>query len=107
MAILFPAIGAAVAVAGGDKLAGDRAYIGLFRRLGWSRNALATAGVAEVVGGLLMARRGSRRLGGALVAAASAAVLVSELRHRDGKLAAPRSLMMLAGVMAMLAPGRR
>ncbi len=104
MAYLFAAIGAAVAIAGSDKLGGNPAYAGMFRDLGWSEEAMQAAATAEVAGGLLMALRPTRRIGGALVAAASAAVLASELRHEDGKLAAPRGLVLLAGLIALLAP---
>ncbi len=104
MAYVFPAIGAAVALAGTDKLAGNRAYAGMFRHLGWSKNEMNAAAAAEVAGGLLMAQRSTRRIGGAMVAASSAAVLTSELRHSDGKLAVARGLVLLAGLLALLAP---
>ncbi len=91
-------------MAGTDKLAGNRAYAGMFRHLGWSKNEMRAAAAAEVAGGLLMAQRSTRRIGGALVAASSAAVLTSELRHSDGKLAAARGLVLLAGLLALLAP---
>jgi hypothetical protein len=48
----------------------------------------------------------TRRLGGLMVTAASAALLLSETRHREAKLALPRALMLAAGVMALLAPGK-
>ena len=52
-----------------------------------------------------MIPRATRRLGGAVVAAASAAVLNSELRDGDTKLAGARALVLLAGLSAMLVPG--
>jgi hypothetical protein len=104
MAYFYPAIGAAVAVAGTDKLAGNRAYAGLFRHLGWSHNEMRAAAVAEVAGGLLMAQRSTRRIGGAMVAVSSAAVLAGEVRKSDGKLAAARGLVLLAGLLALVAP---
>ncbi len=104
MAYVFSALGAAVALAGGDKLAGNRAYAGLFRHLGWTRGEMQAAGAAEVAGGLLMTAPATRRVGGALVAASSAAVLASELQRNDGKLAAARALVLLAGLAALCAP---
>ncbi len=103
---LFPILGAAIALAGADKLFGDRGYDGMFRHLGWTRDEMQAIAAAETAGGLLMAARPTRRLGGALVAGASAAVLTSELRHSDGGLAASRGLVLLAAVLALLAPGR-
>ncbi len=61
--------------------------------------------LVEVAGGVLMAPRLTRRLGGALVAAASAMVLGSELRDGETKLAGPRALVLLAGLSALVAPG--
>ncbi len=101
MSMLFPAVGASVALAGSDKLAGDRAYMKLFQHLGWSRGDMQVAAGAEVLGGLMMTMRPTRRLGGALVAAASACVLYSEIRHGDSKLATSRGLVLLAALSAM------
>ena len=105
MADLYPVAGAAVALAGADKLVGNRGYAGLFRHLGWSRSEMEAAAAAEVVGGLLMVPRATRRLGGALVAAVSGAILYSEITEGDTKLAASRGLVMLAGLAALFAPG--
>ncbi len=102
---LFPLAGTAVAVAGADKLVGNRGYRGLFRTLGWSQGKMQAAATAELAGGLLMVPRATRRIGGAVVAAASALVLVSELRHGDRGLAASRGLVLLAGLVALAAPG--
>ena len=102
----FPMFGAAVAYAGGDKLAGARGYERMFRHLGWSQGDMQAVAAAELAGGLLMVPRATRHLGGALVAAASASVLVSELRHDDGKLAASRGLVLLFALAAWLAPRR-
>ncbi len=101
MSMLYPSVGAAVAIAGGDKLAGNRAYRNLFRHLGWSRGDMKLAASAELLGGLLMTTRPTRRVGGALVAAASACVLYSELRHGDSKLATSRGLVLLAALSAL------
>jgi hypothetical protein len=102
----YPAIGTAVALAGADKLAGDRAYAQMFRHLGWSRGDMVAAATAEVLGGLLMGPRVTRRLGGLLVGAASLAVLISELNHRDSKLAKPRSMVLMTALAAFFLPGR-
>lgn len=105
MSILYPALGAAIALAGGDKLAGDGAYRRMFRGLGWSQADMRRLALVEVVGGALMVPRLTRRLGGAVVVAASAAVLNSELADGESKLAGPRALVLLAGLSALLAPG--
>ena len=106
MSILYPALGAAIAVAGGDKLVDEGSYRGMFRGLGWSRGQMQSVAVVELVGGLLMGSRATRRLGGAIVAAASGVVLSSELRRGDGKLAFARALVLVAGLCALAAPGR-
>lgn len=106
MSIIYPALGAAIAVAGGDKLAGEGSYKHMFRGLGWSQSDMQLAALVEVVGGALMIPRATRRLGGAMVAAASAAVLNSEVRGGDMKLAGARALVLLTGLSAMLAPGK-
>ena len=103
---LFPIAGAAVAVAGADKLVGNRDYAGMFRHLGWSESEMQAAAIAEVTGGVLMVPRATRRIGGAVVALVSALVLTSELRRGDSKLAASRGLVLLAGLSALLAPGQ-
>ena len=105
MSIIYPAIGAAIVVGGGDKLAVEGAYERMFRGLGWSQADMRLVALVEVVGGALMVPRATRRLGGAIVAAASAAVLNSELRDGDTKLAGARALVLLAGLSAILAPG--
>ena len=105
MASLFPVLGTAVAVAGADKLVGNRGYAGMFRHLGWSDEGVRAAAIAETVGGALMIPRATRRIGGAIVAAVSAAVLLSELEEGDAKLAGPRSLVLLSGLAALIAPG--
>lgn len=105
MSILFQSSGAAIALAGADKLYGNRGYRGMFRHLGWTEDQMRSAAAAECVGGLMMVPRATRRLGGALVAAVSAAVLASELRNEDTRLAAYRGAVLLAGLGALLAPG--
>jgi hypothetical protein len=106
MSLLMKLFGGAVAVAGGDKLIGNQGYRGMFRHLGWSDQAMRTAAAAETLGGMLMVPAGTRRLGGALVAGVSAAVLVSELRRGDGKLALPRAVVLAGGALALLARRR-
>ncbi len=107
MPSFYAVIGPAVALAGGDKLAGQGGYRGMFRHLGWSQRDMRLAAIVEVLGGALMVPRATRRLGGALVAATSAAVLSSELRRDDATLATARAIVLLVGLGAMLFPGRR
>jgi hypothetical protein len=109
MSYIFPALGAAVALAGSDKLAGIRSYDGMFRHLGWSRDAMQLVAVAELAGGLLMMPRQTRDIGGAMVFAASAAVLASELRHGDRELALPRGIILFAALASIVGgiAGRR
>ena len=106
MSIVYPTLGTAIAVAGADKLLGDRSYRQMFRGLGWSQSDMRLLAVVEVVAGALLIPRSTRRLGGAVIAAASATVLVSELADGETKLAAPRALVLLAGLSALLAPSR-
>lgn len=104
---LYPAAGAAIALAGADKLVGNRDYATLFRHLDWSEQEMQAAATAELAGGLLMVPRGTRRIGGAIVAAVSAFVLFSEISKGDGKLAASRGAVLVTGLFALLAPGHK
>ncbi len=61
----------------------------------------------EAVGGVLMMPAATRRVGGVLVASASAVMLASEVQHGDARLAAPRGLVLLAGLAALFAARRR
>ena len=106
MANLFPIAGGAIALAGADKLIGNRGYAGMFRHLGWSQEEMQAAAITETVGGLLMVPRSTRRIGGAMVAAVSALMLVSEMREGDMRLAAPRGAVLLSALAAMIAPGQ-
>ena len=106
MSLMYPIVGTAVAIAGADKLSGNRGYATLFRRLGWSQDAMQAAAAAEVGAGFLMAFRRTRRLGGAVLAITSTAVLLSELEHNDATHARPRAVVLLAGLAALLIPGR-
>ena len=101
----FPALGAAFAVAGADKIIGNRGYSRMFRHLGWSSGGKRAVAVAELAGGALLAARSTRKLGGAVLAATSAAVLASEVRHGDGKLALPRAMLLVAALTGVA--GRR
>ena len=105
MANLLPFAGGAIALAGADKLVGNRGYKGMFRHLGWSENQMEAAAVAEVAGGLLMVPRSTRRIGGAIVAAVSAVIIISEVSEGDMKLAGPRGLVLLSALAAMMTPG--
>ncbi len=100
---LFPLLGAAFAVAGADKIIGNRGYASMFRHLGWSRGGMRTVAAAEMAGGALLAAGSTRRLGGAILAATSATVLASEMRHGDGELALPRSMLLVAALAAIVA----
>ncbi len=97
-------IGAGVAVAGADKLLGDRAYEGMFRHLGWTQAQMRQVAAAELLGGMLMILAPTRRLGAAVVLAASARILVAELEAHDTKLAASRGGVLLAALGVLVAP---
>ncbi len=103
---LYPVAGAAIALAGADKFVGNRDYASLFRHLDWSEQEMQAAATAELAGGLLMVPRGTRRIGGAIVAVVSALVLSSELSKGDRKMAASRAAVLATGLLALLAPGR-
>ncbi len=98
----FPLLGAAFAVAGADKIIGNRGYARMFNHLGWSRGGLRAVALAEMAGGALMAAGSTRRLGGAIAAATSATVLASEIRRGDSELAVPRAMLMLAAIVAVV-----
>ncbi len=97
-------IGAGVALAGADKLLGDRAYDGMFRDLGWSQEDMSKLAIAEVLGGLLMILKPTRRLGAAIVCAASTTVLIAEIDKGDTKLAVSRGGVLLASLAVLVAP---
>lgn len=107
MTLPFPAFGAAIALAGADKLCGDRGYTRMFHHLGWSRTDAQAVASAETVGGLMMIAPPTRRMGGLLVAGVSATLMLSEIRNGDAKLAIPRGLVLLAGLAALFAPSAR
>lgn len=107
MSTPYPVVGAAVALAGADKLLGDRGYEGVFHHLGWSDDALRRLGAGEVAGGLLMTLRPTRRLGALIVLIASSAVLMAELEKGEFRLAGSRAGVLTAALGALAFPGRR
>ncbi|WP_158747478.1 DoxX family protein [Acidisphaera sp. L21] len=106
MKLLLALFGGAVAVAGADKLTGNKGYARMFRHLEWSDNAMRAAAIAETAGGVLMIPPATRRLGGAIVAAVSTVVIASELQRGDSKLAAPRALVLLGGLLGVVVSQR-
>jgi len=98
---IVPLLGLGMAVAGFDKLAGNRSYRALFEKWGWSRQQMNNVATAELIGGALMIPRQTRRLGGGILAAASGVVLASELQYRE-PLAAPRMGVLMVAVTALL-----
>ena len=101
----FPVVGASIALAGADKVFGNRAYEGMFKHLGWSEADMRKLGGAEVLGGLLMVLRPSRRLGAAIVLAASTTVLTAEIQKGDVRLAVSRGGVLLAALAGLILPG--
>ncbi len=101
---LFSLIGLGFVVAGADKLLALRGYANLFRQWGWSKQAMQAVGAAELTGGLLLADERTRHVAGVVLAAASAAVLSAEVRHRDDALALPRLALLAASIAAVLVP---
>ncbi len=104
--MIYPLLGAAFAVAGVDKLSGDRGYEDMFRQLGWSQEEMRAAAMAEVAGGAMLACGWTRRLGAAVLAVTSGAVLASEMRRGEGKLAGPRGVLLGLSLLALVAPRR-
>lgn len=99
----FALLGLGFLLAGTEKLVGARPYERLFRHFGWTPRAMRWVGFAEALGGALVASRGTRRLGGAVLAGTSATVLNTELKHRDTALAVPRLALLVAALGAVLA----
>ncbi len=102
--MLYPLLGAAFAVAGADKMGGDRGYEEMFRGLGWSRDGMRAVAAAEMAGGAMLGLRGTRRLGAGVLAGVSMAVLASELRAGRARLAGPRGFLLAAALIALLSP---
>ena len=105
--MIYALLGAAFAIAGADKLAGNDRYDTMFEELGWSHEGMSAVAAAEVAGGLMLASRRTRRVGAALLAGTSAAMLASELQHERTNLAGPRGFLLAAALFAFVAPGRR
>jgi hypothetical protein len=101
----YPLAGGSIALAGVDKLMGDRAYEGMFAQLGWSEDQMRKLALAEVLGGLLMIPRFTRQLGAGVVIAASASVLLAELGKGEVKLAASRAGVLATALAALVVPG--
>ena len=99
-------VGAAFAVAGADKMIGQRGYAEAFRHLGWSERAMRLAGTAEAIGGVLAAIPATRAAGSVLLVGASAAVLHSEIRRGNWRLAVPRLGMLCAALTPLLSRRR-
>ena len=104
--ILTPLVGFGMAAAGLSKLAGEGGYQRLYRHWGWTREQMRLSGMAELAGGLLMASRRTRRLGGAVMVGSSAVMLSTELRHHDDGMAAARGLVLLTSLIALLGSSR-
>jgi hypothetical protein len=101
----YPVAGASIALAGVDKVFGNRAYEGMFKHLGWSKADMRKLGGMEVLGGLLMVLRPTRRIGAAIVLAASTAVLAAEIQQGDVKLAVSRGGVLLTALAGLMLPG--
>jgi uncharacterized membrane protein YphA (DoxX/SURF4 family) len=104
--MIYALLGAAFAVAGVDKLSGNEDYDEMFEELGWSRKGMGAVAAAEIAGGVMLGIRRTRRVGAAMLAGTSAAVLASELQHNRTKLAGPRGFLLAAALVALIAPGR-
>lgn len=102
----FPLLGLGFALAGADKLVGAQGYENLFQRWGWRKDTMRAVGLAEFLGGVLVATRRYRQRGGMLLTAASTAVLTKEVSRQDTALAAPRVALLLASVAALFAGQR-
>ena len=104
--MIYPLLGAAFAVAGADKMSGDKGYEEMFRHLGWSRDGMRAVAAAEIAGGALLGLRGTRRLGAAVLAGTSLVMLASEMRRGETRLAGPRGFLLAAAPIALLSPDR-
>lgn len=107
MRFLFTLLGLGFAAAGSGKLGEQHGYRRLFRRWGWSARAMRLVGLAEILGGLLVANARTRKIGAALLTATSGSVLSAELRHGDGQEATARGALLLAALSAFLPTARR
>jgi uncharacterized membrane protein len=103
--LLFRLVGIGFLVAGFDKVVGLKPYRRLARHWAWREQDMRTLGAAEMAGGVLLAMPATRRLGGAVLTAASAAALVAEAQHGDTALALPRLGLLGTALLATVAPG--
>ena len=103
----FPLLGLAFAVAGADKLFGERGYLRAYRRLGWTEKQMRAVGGAELAGGVLVATEATRKIGGAVLVLTSVKVLLSELERHDDNLALARIGVLAAALTAFFPSGRR
>ncbi len=101
---VVPVVGLGMAIAGWGKLDDNRGYLRLYRGLGWSHADMWRAGVAELAGGALMAPPATRRIGGAILAAASVPQLAAEIRKGDRGLVAARSCILAVALAAIIRP---
>jgi hypothetical protein len=104
MSIAYFALGASTMIAGGGKLVASPSYRRLVADLNWSDDELVRLGAAEVLGGLLILFKPSRRLGGAIVLAASAYALAAEIKAGAAVLATSRAGVLLGALSALTVP---
>jgi hypothetical protein len=104
--VWFPLLGLGFAVAGADKLLGHSGYGRLFGRWGWSMESMRLIGACEFAGGVLIASKAGRRLGGLALTAASTAMLTAEVERADTVQAASRLALLAAAVLASLTTPR-
>ena len=97
----FSILGLSFAVAGADKLFSQRGYQAMFRNWGWTEKQMQSVGIAELVGGVLVAPAATRTLGGMVLLAACSAVLSEELRHAEARHGGPRLALLLAAATAL------
>ena len=102
VSLWFSLLGLSFAVAGLDKLLDQPGYRRLFRHFGWSERAMRAVGIGELLGGLLLAPRRTRWLGGKILTATSTTVLAAELQRQDAGLALARVALLLAAGTALL-----
>ena len=79
-------------------------YRKLVADLNWTSQQMRQVGLAEAVGGLLLLPRRTRRVGGLLLTATSAIVLLRELQREDNDLALPRAGLLVAALSAVVKP---
>ena len=103
--MIYALLGAAFAVAGADKMSGDKGYEEMFEHLGWSQDQMRAVAVAEMAGGRAARAApnapagrgdpGGREHGGARERAAPG----------RSRLAGPRGLLVLASLIALAGAG--